>query len=333
MVSIVKPEEFVFSFGGHVANNSVEPGEAFRIFTEDCFSGKLDTASGQPRDIAPYPKVNPLTGPIEVRGLKAGEIVAIHIAALEPARDWGVATISPDFGLLSGTRAIPNLQAPQDERIWIWTFDPDGAFLTTEGAGGRMLRAPYRPFFGTIGVAPAHGEVRLSVVPGDFGGNLDIPDLTIGTTLYLRANVDGGHLYFGDGHYAQGDGEIAGTAIEGAFNATVVTGAVADQQAFDWPRLETDTDIGVIGCARPLEDAVRIATAGMVKWVAAATGLDLMDAHQLVSQVCRLRIGNLVNPAYSALCLVPKSALGDAVAVMDNIHRRLAASVSARSPS
>lgn len=220
------------------------------------------------------------------------------------------------------------MQAPQAERVWIWTFESGGGTLSTEAANGRRLHAPFRPFFGTIGVAPAHGEVRLSVVPGDFGGNLDIPDLTTGTTLYLKANVDGGYLYFGDGHYAQGDGEIAGTAIEGAFNATIVAGVLPIQDAFDWPRIETDTHIGVIGCARPLEDAIRIATAGTVRWVAHAAGLDIMDAHQLVSQVCRLRIGNLVNPAYSALCTVPKSVLGNAAPIMENIHRRLVASAS-----
>ena len=322
------PEEFVFSFGGHASASRVEPGVAFRIFTEDCFSGKLDAKSGRPREIAPYPPCNSLSGPYEVQGLRAGEIVAIHIAVLDPARNWGVATISPDFGLLSGTRSTPNLQKPQAERVWIWELDSGDQTLSTESAGRQRLRVPYRPFFGTIGVAPAHGEVRLSVVPGDFGGNLDIPDLTAGTTLYLKANVDGGHLYFGDGHYAQGDGEIAGTAIEGAFNATIVTGTLANHDELHWPRIETDTHIGVIGCARPLEDAVRIATAGTVRWVAHVTGMDIMDAHQLVSQVCRLRIGNLVNPAYSALCLVPKSMLGNAVAVMENIHERLVVSAS-----
>ncbi|WP_412065580.1 acetamidase/formamidase family protein [Rhizobium sp. SYY.PMSO] len=330
MVPLVKPEDFVFAFGGHAARHRVKPGEVFDIFTEDCFSGKLDTTAGQPREIAPFPHVNPLTGPIAVEGLRAGGIVAVHILALDRARDWGVATISPDFGLLSGTRVTPNLQLPQAERVWIWHFDATGQSLTTETFGGRPIQALYRPFFGTIGVAPAHGEVRLSVVPGDFGGNLDMPELRVGTTLYLRANVDGGHLYFGDGHYAQGDGEIAGTAIEGAFNASIVADILPPQPAFDWPRFETDTHVGVIGCARPLEDAARIATAGMIRWVAQATELDIVDAHQLVSQVCRLRIGNLVNPAFSAACIVPKSALGSEVLLMEGMHRRMRPT---RSPS
>jgi len=75
---------------------------------------------------------------------------------------------------------------------------------------------------------------------------------------------------------------------------------------FDWPRLATPTMLGVIGAARPLEDAARIAVAGMVRWLAARRGLSLADAQQLVSQTCRLRIGNLVNPLYTVLCAVPR---------------------------
>ena len=302
--------EFVFQLGGHTPRLTVKPGETFTVFTEDCFSGKLTSVDGKPREVAPYPQVNPLTGPIAVEGVSAGDILAIRLHRLEPARDSGVATISPNFGFLSGTRASPNLQREQDERVWIWRLASDRRTLTTQAADGRILTAPWRPFHGTLGVAPAHGEVRLGVVPGDFGGNFDIPDLTEGATLYLRANVDGGHVYIGDGHYAQGDGEIAGTAVEGAFNTTLSIDLADGDDAFDWPRLETETHIGVIGCARPLDDAARIAVAGLVRWVAVRTGLDLMDAHQLVSQTCALRIGNVVNPAFTVLCSVPKSVLG-----------------------
>jgi len=302
-------QDFVFRIGGHEPRMRVRQGEPFTVFTEDCFSGRLSTPDGRPREVAPYPRVNPLTGPIHVEGVAAGDVVAIRLLALEPARDWGVATISPNFGLLSGTRVTPNLQAPQEEHVWIWRLTGDGTALETSTAGGRTLRVPCRPFHGTLGVAPAHGEVRLAVAPGDFGGNLDIPDLGAGATLYVRANVDGAHVYIGDGHYAQGDGEVAGTAVEGAFNTTLACERVDMDEAFDWPRFETDEVIGVIGCARPLDDACRIAVAGLVRWVLQLTALPLHDAHQLVTQCCRLRIGNLVNPSFSVLCSIGKTHL------------------------
>ncbi|ODT13463.1 MAG: hypothetical protein ABS57_18500 [Mesorhizobium sp. SCN 65-12] len=314
--------DFVFHFGGHAPKRTVVAGKPFTVFTEDCFSGKLTSTDGKPREVAPFPKVNPLTGPIAVEGVKAGDILAVHLMSLQPARDWGVATISPNFGLLSGTRGAPNLQPEQEERVWIWRFEPDGRTLATTAANGARLAVPFRPFHGTLGVAPAHDEVRLGVNPGDFGGNLDIPDLGPGATLYVRANRDGGHLYIGDGHYAQGDGEIAGTAIEGAFNTTLAVERLAPDAGFDWPRLETDSHVGVVGVARPLDDAVRIAVAGLVRWVSGMTDLDMADAHQLVSQACALRIGNMVNPAFTVLCSISKDLLGE-VSAHGGAHARL----------
>ena len=267
-----------------------------------------------------------MTGPIAIDGVAAGDILALHLVALKPARDWGVATVSPGFGLLSGTRANPNLQPGLDERVWIWRLAENGAALQAPTGRGTPMRVPFAPFFGTVGVAPAHGEVRLSVAPGEFGGNLDLPELGPGATVYLRANVDGGHLYLGDGHYAQGDGEIAGTAVEGALEARLIVERLPGEPGFDWPRLETDSHIGVVGCARPLEDAVRIAASATVHWVADLTGYDLGDAHQLVSQGYRLRVGNLVNPAFSVCCLVPKRLLASHAPIMGDTHRRLAGS-------
>lgn len=318
-------QEFVFHFGGHAPTRTVAPGDPFRVFTEDCFSGGLTSIDGEPRAVAPYPRVNPLTGPVAIDGVRAGDSVAIHLIRLEPARDWGVATVSPSFGLLSGTRLNPNLQPEQDERVWIWRLDRGRGTLRTDTVSGPPLEVPLAPFHGTVGVAPAHGEVRLSVVPGDFGGNLDLPDLGAGATLYLRANVDGAHLYLGDGHYVQGDGEIAGTAVEGALNTTLAVDRLPPCPGLDWPRIETDLEIGVVGCARPLEDAVRIAAAGLVRWVAEIGGLDLPDAHQLVSQACRLRIGNLVNPLFTVGCMIAKSRLPGGAAIMGGAHGRLRA--------
>lgn len=305
MVPVNAGDPFVFHVDGHPPGRVVPRDTPFTVFTEDCFSGRLTTSDGHPREVAPYPQVNPLSGPFFIDGVEPGDIVAITLRALVPARDWGVATISPNFGLLSGTRGAPNLQPAQDERVWIWRFAGTDQ-LVGEAADGQRICVPYRPFHGTIALAPAHGEVRLGLWPGDYGGNLDIPDLGPGATLYLRAGVAGGQLYLGDGHYAQGDGEIAGTAVEGAFLTTLSVTTVAMDADFDWPRLATPTMLGVIGAARPLEDAARIAVAGMVRWLAARRGLSLADAQQLVSQTCRLRIGNLVNPLYTVLCAVPR---------------------------
>ena len=329
--SVASSEGYSFLYGGQGPRLHARPRVPITVFTEDCFSGLLSTTGGHPRKVAPYPYVNPLTGPIAVEGIRPGDLLAIHLARLEPARDWGVATVSPDFGALSGTQRGPNLQAPQAEQVWIWTVDRAGSRLTTPASdgSGRVLSAPLRPFHGSLGVAPAHGEVRASVVPDLFGGNLDLPDLAAGATLYLRANVEGAMVSIGDGHFTQGDGELAGTAVEGALRTTLIFDVAPTSDTIAWPRIETDREIGVVGCARPLEDAVRIAAAGVVHWVAHLCGLSVPDAHQWVSQVVRLRIGNLVNPLYTVAAFVPKHELPGAPLVLDGVHTRLRTLTSA----
>ena len=321
---MIKTDKFAFQYGGHVPIASVGLGEAFAIYTEDAFCGQITSKDDKPREISPFPKINPLTGPIAIDGVSAGDIIAIHVIAMDSTRDWGVATISPNFGLLSSSPLSPNLQPEQDEHVWIWQFSTDRQSLVTKSRNGVLLRVPYQPFHGTIGVAPAHGEIRLGLVAGDFGGNLDITDIGPGATLYLRSNVDGGHLYVGDGHYSQGDGEITGTAIEGSFNSTLVVDRLSSQDQILWPRFENNSHIGVIGCARPLDDAVRIAMTELVYWIANIAALDLPDAHQLVSQTCKIRIGGMVGTTFNVLCVVPKKILHPEVPIFEDMHNRLA---------
>jgi amidase len=317
----VSAPPFTFLYSAAPPVMTVRQGERLRVYTEDAFGGHLTTTSGQPRVLAPFPRVNPLTGPIAVEGVEAGGVVAVHLISVTPARDWGVSTVSPNFGALSGTRNNPNLQADQPETVWIWRVQGDA--VTTRAASGTTLSAPLRPFHGCLGVAPAHGEARHSVVPDSFGGNLDIADVAAGATVYLRANADRALVHIGDGHYAQGDGELAGTAVEGAMNTELVFAGLGPVDGIEWPRIETDREIGVVGCARPLEDAARIASHGLVRWVAALCGLSLQDAHELVSQTCRLRIGNLVNPLYSVAAFVDKRWLPGAPVVFGGAHERL----------
>jgi acetamidase/formamidase len=321
----VNARPFAFHYAVAPPIMTVRPRQLVQVFTEDAFCGKITTTRDKPREAAPFPRINPLTGPIAIEGVKTGDIVAVHLASLTPARDWGVATISPNFGALSGTRSNPNLQPEQPETVWIWRVDREAGVVSTTTATAQELRAPLRPFHGCLGVAPPHGDVRHSVVPDTFGGNLDIPDLGAGATLYLRSNAEGGLVYIGDGHYAQGDGELAGTAVEGALHTQLCFDRLPPTDDIEWPRIETDREIGVIGCARPVEDAARIASHGLIRWVANLCGLGLQDAHELVSQTCRLRIGNLVNPLYSVAAFIDKRWLPGTPVIFGGAHGRLAA--------
>ena len=316
------PNPYVFHYGTDEARIRARRGELVTVFTEDCFSGSLISVHDKPRELAPYPYINPLTGPIAVEGVRTGDITAIHLASVEPARRWGVSTVSPNFGALSGTRNNPNLQQEQEEKVWIWRVDSTAGTVVTTTETGHTLQAPLRPFYGSIGVKPPHGEIRSSLVSDAFGGNLDVADLRAGSTLYLRANVDEAMVYIGDGHYSQGDGELSGTAIEGALNTDLIFDSLTGDDIL-WPRLQTDTEIAVIGSARPLEDAARIASHALVCWISQMCKLQLPDAHQLVSQNCRMRIGNLVNPLYTVAAFIETARLPGDPTVFEGAHHHL----------
>src|SRR5438045_8930184 len=107
------------------------------------------------------------------------------------------------------------LTQPLPEKPWYYPIDQaanTGTFRALDS--DFSVKIPLHPFFGCIGVAPSGGEARSSVVPAEFGGNMDSPEASVGNTVYFPVNVPGAMLFVGDGHAAMGDGEIAGTAIE-----------------------------------------------------------------------------------------------------------------------
>lgn len=176
---------------------------------------------------------------------------------------------------------------------------------------------------GTVGVAPALREVRTTLVPDYFGGNMDTPELHAGTTVYLGVNTEGALFSVGDGHYRQGEGETCGTALEGAMNVTLVVDLIKGG-APAWPRLEHDDAILTVGSARPLEDAWRCSQVEMVRWLEELYGLGTMDAYQLCSQLCLSPLANVVDVNYSAVTKIRKSLLPTAEPY-GGTHRKLTA--------
>ncbi len=314
-------DQLVYTFGGNPPILSMNPGEVLDLFTEDALGGKVRTADDIPSEKAPLPYVNPQTGPFHVNGAEPGDTLAIHLIDIRPARDWGVSTISPLFGALVGTKQTANLQAPLPERVWIYDVDADAKEVLFKALDSDFTtRLPLDPFLGTIGVAPPPFEVRSALVPDTFGGNMDSHEVRAGTTIYLGVNVPGALFSIGDGHFAMGDGEICGVAVEGATNTLLTVDLIKNSEC-PWPRLENNSEIMVAGSARPLEDAMRIAHTQLVYWVM-ESGLSLTDSYQLVSQASTTRIGNVVDPNYTVVAKIPKRHLPQHN-WMDGVHRKL----------
>jgi acetamidase/formamidase len=270
-----------------------------------------------------FPFVNPQTGPFYVEGAEPGDTLAIHFISIEPARDWGASCLVPLFGALSGTHQTATLQAPLPEAVWIYEIDRATRSVTYRArSGDQVVELPLDPMHGTVGVAPANLETRLSLVPDAHGGNMDTPEMRTGATCYLGVNVEGALFSLGDGHARQGEGETCGVAVECAMD-TVIAIDLLKGRATPWPRVENDRYLISTGSARPLEDAFRIAHVDMVQWLVEEYGFERLDAYQFLTQVSESPLANVCDPNYTCLAKVPKRYLPSGSEAYGGVHARL----------
>ena len=321
-------EQFAYTFGGVAPLSRVRPGTALRVWSEDAFNGVLRSTKDLSSDKVDLRFVNPQSGPFYVEGAEPGDTLALHFVDMEPARDWGASAAIPFFGGLTSTDRVATLQEPLPDTTWIYELDR-ARNTVTFAANHSDLRIdlPVEPMLGTVGVAPPGGEVRSSLVPDRFGGNMDTPQMRPGTTCFLGVNVEGALFSVGDGHYRQGEGEACGTAVEGAMTTTLIVELIKGRGPA-WPRLEDDTHWMTVGSSRPLEDAWRIGQAELVHWFQDLYSLHVMDAYQLLSQLTEVPIANVVDANYSAVVKARKSLLPPARAydgLHDDLRRRAAA--------
>ena len=326
-----EPEQYAWTFGGAAPVHRIKPGTALRLWSDDAFAGRLRDVTDLPSSALDARYLNPQTGPFHVEGAEPGDTLVLHFVEMTPARSWGASATVPFFGGLTSTDRTATLQDALPERTWIYQVDSGRGTVTFEAQGSELtLELPLAPMLGTVGVAPALGEVRTSLVPDKFGGNMDTPEMRPGSTCYLGVNVTGALFSLGDGHYRQGEGESCGTAVEGAMNTMLIVDLVKGG-APTWPRIENDEYLMVVGSSRPLEDAWRAGQVDTVLWLQELFGLDKMDAYQLLSQISEVPIANVVDTNYSVVTKLAKKLLPP-TQVYDGIHRHLrdqATSVSA----
>lgn len=301
--------ELRYTFGGAPPIRRIRPGARLVSWTEDCYDGAVTRPDQLPTKVVPPGHDNPQTGPFFVEGAEPGDTLAIRIEALEPARGVGISSFFPGFGALNGTDRTAILGAELPETVWFYEVDRARRTARTRSRDGKLAwEVPLAPFLGCLGVAPSGGEVRSTVVPDNFGGNMDCPEVRPGNTVYLGVRVPGALFSFGDGHYAMGEGEIIGTAVEGAMDVTLTVDLIKGRET-PWPRIENADWMMSVGAGRPLEDAARVAFKDMVAWVREKTGLAEMDAYEFVSQNAQAPIAQMVDPQYTVLVRIAKSRL------------------------
>src|SRR6195256_6352256 len=282
---VPKHNELKYTFGGVAPTHHIAPGTRIVTWTEDCYDGAVTRPDQRPSKVARAGHDNPQTGPFYVDGAEPGDTLVIRIEKLSPARPQGLSSFFPGFGALNGTDRTAILGPDLPETVWFYDVDEKAGVLRTRSTDRRASwEVPLRPFLGCLGVAPANGEARSTIVPDSFGGNMDCPEVRAGNTVYLGVRVPGALFSFGDGHFGMGDGEIIGTAVEGAMNVELTVELIKHRET-PWRRIENGEFLMSVGAARPLEDAARIAFKDMVQWVRERSGLSEMDAYQFVSQV------------------------------------------------
>ncbi len=248
-------------------------------------------------------------GPIYVEGVTTNDVLVVEIISIKPNHDLAASRISPDFGGLSADRRVRILNDPIPSRRYLWRIDAERMVATTELPGSSMktVEIDLQPMLGRVAVAPRGEEAFGGLWPGDFGGNMDAPEVREGTTVYLPVFHDGAYFYFGDAHARQGHGEIGGTGLETSVDV-VLRLDVLKGKTIDWPRLEDDEYIMVAGSARPLIDAFRLAHVELVEWLE-EYGFDRWDAYSLLAQVSEATVANIVDPAYTVVAKFPKRYL------------------------
>jgi amidase len=268
----------------------VSPGETVVIETQDAWSGQVRKKSDR-RDYSTKPYGNPQSGPIYVNGAEGGDCLVIKIDEIRPTIGQG-ATRTPSYwwyaGSTEGVALDKFLGSKLPENIRICPIKDNKVYFSDKHV------LPYEPFIGTIGTAPALESISSGYL-GNHGGNMDLPDVCMGNTIYLPVYVEGALLHLGDVHAIQGDGEITGNGVEMPSECTVTINLLKNK-LIPSPRIESKEYIMAVansGIGRSLQDAVRIAFIQLVFWMEDDFGFDRSDAFQLCAQVGRLRLGNL----------------------------------------
>ena len=281
---------------------TVAPGDSVTVRSLDA-SGYLERQE-QPGESRPTmfadQRGHCLTGPIEVTGAEPGMVLAVTFAALRPD-PWG--------WTVAGARDTPlnrNLGLRDADPSWLlWDLDPD-AGVGTDQFGHQVFLAP---FLGVVGVPPVGPGEHSTIPPRPIGGgNIDCRSLTAGSTLYLPVTVPGALLSLGDGHAAQGDGEVSGTAIECGMTTTVVLEVLTDRPV---PGIHAETPSGRItfGFDEDLDAAMVVALDAMLTWMQSLYGLDRATALALASPTVDLRVTQVANGTWGVHAVLPNGAI------------------------
>lgn len=253
---------------------------------------------------------NPQTGPFFISTAEPGDTLVVHLKRLRLNRDY-----ADSLDSIVGRAMGPALAAKAESlgKPVRWKLDRERGLASVEKPteGLRMLSLPVRPMLGGLAVAPGNGSPPISTGDtGRYGGNMDFNEVVEGNTIYLAVQQPGALLYLGDAHALQGDGETSQYGLETSMDVEFTVDVIKGK-AITTPRVESPTQIMVLGQAGSLDDALRVATNGMVQWLQQDYGLSLSECAQIFGSAIHFTIPNLAGRSVGVAAKLDKTVLAN----------------------
>jgi len=297
-----EPTAFHRYFSGTIAPAlHINPGDTVRTTTVDAggtdFTGKRRSLGG-----------NPETGPFYIEGAMPGDTLVVKFNRIRLNRDSAgsgdrITNDALAAGYIQNAKYDDNFSSE-------WKLDRDAgvAMLAKPSEHLKNYRVKLQPMLGCVAVAPSDKQTVRSGWLGSYGGNMDYNGLREGITLYLPVYQEGALLFVGDGHAAQGDGELTGDALETSMDVEFTVNLIRGQSTAG-PRAENDEYIMAMGIANSLPDAMRQATTQLVRWLERDYHLTPNESAIVMGTAVRYDIAELVDPQINIVARIPKSAL------------------------
>jgi amidase len=276
----------------------VKPGETFVVETQDNVSGTIKTEKDLVTSLR-FEDLNPVSGPIYVNDAEKGDTLTVRIEEIKiPEQGWTGFRPEWLYWETRGVREVPPIMTK--------ICKISNGMISFPLKSGTVF-IPAKPIIGTIGTAP-EAEAALAVGGGKHGGNMDSVDVCPGNTVFLPVFVKGALLYLGDVHAAQGDGELNGAPVEVPAECTLTLNLVKGK-TITWPRIDTPDSIVTVGLGKPLDEALKNATAEMVEWLTSDYGFDRWDASILLASIADAKVCAVANADYVMAVKFPKKYL------------------------
>jgi len=297
-----EPTQFHRLFSGSIA-------PVLRIFPGDTVhTWSVDAGGVDHQSVRRSMGGNPQTGPFYIEGALPGDMLVVHLKRLRLNRDFAVSgssiagsALAPYY--LQGIKEVPNFDSK-------WKLDRERGVATLANPTEKLknFSITLRPMLGCVGVAPPRNQAFATGDLGPYGGNMDYNEVREGTTLYLPVFQTGALLFMGDGHAAQGDGELTGDALETSMEIEFTVDVIQGKSS-GGPRAENDEYLMAFGIGGSLQDALQRATTALAQWIESDYKLNSAEVAVVLGTSIRYDVAELVDPHIHVVAKIKKSAL------------------------